>query len=135
MKSYFKPVVLLLFATAFVFQSCKKDDSSSSSGSRVDEGVWKVSYYYDDKDETYKFNGYTFTFNSDGSVSAVHSSGSASGSWNISSSSNKFNLSFGAAAPLDDLTDDWLIQEQSGNLIRLKDDNTTRLEELHFNKM
>lgn len=118
------------------FSSCKKDDNSSNSSgdaALVNGKSWTVSYYYDDKDETYKFTGYTFEFNDDGSLSVSHSSGSSNGTWSIGSS--KFNINLGTTEPLDDLTDDWRIIEQSSDLIKLRDDNTTKTEEVHFSKI
>lgn len=129
-----KHIALALLVFTLFFTACKKDDSPGSNTANLQSGQkWQVSYYYDsDKVETYKFSGYSFEFKDDGTLIASNSSGSTSGTWSINSSSNKFIISMGSMAPLDDLNDDWLINSQDNNNLKLKDDNTTKLEELHF---
>jgi hypothetical protein len=60
---------------------------------------------------------------------ASGSSGTVNGSWSVGS---RFNIGSFASAPLDDLNDDWVIVSQSSTSIKLRDDNTTKVEELHF---
>ncbi len=99
-------------------------------------GLWKVSYYWDkDKDETSDFAGYTFNFKSNGVLEAVKSGVTTTGTWQHNSSSNKLIINIGTTKPLTNATDDWLIQERNDNLIKLRDDNTTQLEELYFQKL
>lgn len=118
----------ILVAT-LAFQSCSRDNASSVNANTTD-GNWRVSLYYDNSDETYKFTGYTFTFNSNGSITATNGSNSANGTW--SQGSSKFNIDFGTTAVFSDLNDDWLIEEITSSSIRLKDDNPARDEKLQF---
>jgi len=128
---------VFVIAIAITFSSCKKDDNSNSnSNTNISSSKWQVSYFYDNtKEETYKFNGYEFEFKSDGMLVAYHSAGNTSGTWSLNSSSNKFIIYLSSVSPLDDLNDDWIILENSDNKIRLRDDNTTKVEELHFSKI
>jgi hypothetical protein len=123
----------LIIAMAVTFSACKKDDDSSGSNStqNLESGKsWKVSYYYDnDKEETYKFTAYTFEFKDDGTLHAGHSSGTTVGYWNAGS---RFNITSFVNSPLDDLNDDWVILSRTSDVIKLKDDNVTKREELHF---
>ena len=131
MKSSIAMIFVFLGLT-MAFTGCKKDDNSSQSVTQnLQTGqTWKVSYYYDtDKDETYKFSSYTFEFKDDGTLVATGSSGTTNGTWNVGS---RFNISSFSVSPLDDLNDDWVIVSQSDNVIKLKDDNSSKVEELHF---
>lgn len=124
---------------AFVlFAACHKssdDDSNNPSSGNTPSGKWAVHYYWDkDKDETSDFSGYSFEFQSNGTfVAGIPGGSTVNGSW--STSSSKLTISITGNDKLDNLSDDWLIIEQTDNLIKLKDDNDTHLEELHFKKI
>ena len=117
--------------------SCTKsnDDNSGTNDPQVTAGKWKVSWFWDkDKEETSDFNGYSFEFKSDGTlVASLPDNSTKSGTWSVSST--KFIITIGGTYALDEMTDDWLLLEKSDNLIRLKDDNATHLEELHLEKI
>lgn len=103
------------------------------TGQLTNSGDWKVSYYWDkDKEETNNFSGYSFLFKDNGVLEALKNGATTTGTWQLNSSSNKLIIQIGTAKPLDDLSDDWLIIEKSNTVIKLKDDNDTQLEELHF---
>ena len=130
--------MLFLFLMAILltgFSACEQEDSASPV---IDEvvttGTWKVHYYYDDKDETYKFNGYNFTFGNDGKLTATFSGQTKTGTWSVNTSSNKFIITISGTDALDDMSDDWLIVERKADFISLKDDNPDRKEELHLGK-
>ena len=120
---------LAIIVATLAFQSCSRDNASSINSNTTD-GNWRVSLYHDNSDETYKFNGYTFTFSSNGSITATNGSISANGTW--SQGSSKFNIDFGITPVFSDLNDDWLIEEITSSSIRLKDDNPARDEKLQF---
>lgn len=85
-------------------------------------GVWYVTYYFDDYDETGDFEGYEFTFNADKSAQTTNGSVTIPGNWDLlGSSSPKLDLFFGATQPLDNLDDDWEILEGTSEIIRLRD--------------
>ncbi len=97
---------------------------------------WHITYFWDeDKDETYKFNGWVFQFQDNGVFRAVSLSETRQGTWTVNPSSQKLIIDITGFQPLDELNDDWLILEQSDTLIKLRDDNDTHLEELHFQKL
>ena len=123
---------VIYFFAILLLASCEKDDDNSNSNSNV-SGTWYVSYYYDkDKVETNNFSGYTFEFKANGEMTATKNGNTTTGNW--SETSSRFNITIGTSEHLEDLTDDWVKVEKSNNLIKLKDDNTTHLEELHFTK-
>lgn len=115
------------------FQSCSKDDATPSQTATSTEGNWRVSLYFDNSDETYKFTGYTFTFNSNGTIAATNGSNTVTGTW--SQVSSKFNIDFGVTPVFSDQNDDWLIVEKTTTSIKLKDDNPARNEKLEFVKL
>lgn len=85
---------------------------------------WFVSFYFDDEDETYEFEGYEFFFNTDGSASATNGSNTENGTWSVATSSGnqlKLILDFGNDDPFDELEDDWKVIEFNEEIIRLLD--------------
>tara|TARA_R110002072_G_scaffold193809_2_gene350957 strand:- start:18 stop:1520 length:1503 start_codon:yes stop_codon:yes gene_type:complete len=86
------------------------------------EGVWYVSYYFDDTDETSDFAGYEFDFATDNTATATVNNSTTNGTWNITTGSTPdLVLFFGESDPLDELDDDWDIIEATNEIIRLKD--------------
>lgn len=124
------------FLAVLGLSACHKsnDDNGTQVQNNLPGGKWTVHYYWDkDKDESSNFSGYSFDFQSNGKLVATLPGGSAvSGTW--TTSSTKLTITITGSDELDDLTDDWLIIEQTDTLIKLKDDNNTHLEELHFKK-
>jgi heat shock protein HslJ len=85
-------------------------------------GVWYVTYFFDDFDETSDFAGYEFTFNTDNTAQATNGSNNVNGTWNLTSGSTPdLDLFFGENDPFDELDEDWDIIEANENIIRLKD--------------
>ncbi len=85
-------------------------------------GVWYVTYFFDDFDETSDFAGYEFTFNTDNTAQATNGSNNVNGTWNLTSGSTPdLDLFFGENDPFDELDEDWDIIEANENKIRLKD--------------
>ena len=128
----FSPLLLTALFTA-----CDPDDDSNIVNPTSNQalGKWTVTYYWDkDKEETSDFNGYVFDFQDDGILVATTASNTYNGTWLKNDSSNKLIINIQGAYPLDEMTDDWLIMEMSGNSIKLKDDNSEHLEELHLKK-
>lgn len=111
--------------------SCKKETAGNSTETL--SGTWRVNYYWDQKDETSNFAGYNFMFNSGGVLMAHSSSGSTiTGTW--SESSTKFTINFGSDPILSDLNGEWLKTERTGTVLKLKDDNPSQDDQLHFIK-
>jgi major membrane immunogen (membrane-anchored lipoprotein) len=124
MKSLF---LALMVSGAMLITSCTKDnildDTPQEVTNTVTEGTWRISYFWDDKDETSHFNGYDFTFNSNGTLSATNSSQTYSGTWSTGTDDSqlKLTISFVSPADFEELSDDWHIIERSDNLIKLED--------------
>ncbi|MCB9299335.1 MAG: hypothetical protein H6566_01730 [Lewinellaceae bacterium] len=123
------------------FSACTNSSSSDDvqpnnpNTALVNNGQWRVSYYFDkDKDETSDFNGYTFTFLDGGVLEASQNGNVTAGTWRVADddSRRKLIIVIGQAKPLSDLSDDWIIVDWNDSKIKLQDDNTEHLEELHF---
>ncbi len=85
---------------------------------------WFISFFFDDEDETYEFEGYEFFFNTDGSAFATNDDETENGNWSVTTSSGgqlKLNLDFGDDDPFEELEEDWKVIEFSQELIRLFD--------------
>ncbi len=129
-----------------IFVSCENNNDddvlTNISAAQVTEltgiaasGSWTITYYFDDKDETDHFNGYTFTFNTDGTLVASNGTTDINGTWSISDSDDDgdddspddsdvdFNIAFSAPADFADLTDDWDIVKYSAVKIELIDES------------
>lgn len=123
-KIAFAAFSLLLFAS---FASCTTNDDNSPGGNNnvtPAAGQWKVTYFFDKKDETSNYTGYTFVFGTDGSLSASNGSQSWSGSWQtgIDDSANKFLIDFTGTLPsaLAELEEDWRIISIQDNFMHFE---------------
>lgn len=114
------PIFLLLFS------SCQNSDDDSSGGNDVNisPGQWRVSYFFDKKDETSDYAGYTFNFGSDGSLSATNGGQTWSGDWQtgFDDSTEKFLIDFDGAVPsaLSELEEDWRIVKIEDNFMHFE---------------
>lgn len=101
------------------------DDSGTSNPSFISiltTGSWYVSYFNEDGDvQTSDYNGYNFTFNANNTIGVVKNSVSTTGTWSTYTDSgyNKLDLNF-ANPSLEELEEDWIIQEYTTTIIRLK---------------
>jgi hypothetical protein len=129
-KRSFILMMSCMLSLTFVASTCDDDDDDNSGQadaqvqSALTGSTWQVTYFFDDTDETYHFEGYNFAFNSDGSVQAVSPSKTVSGTWSAQKSSNnssKLVLNFGPDEPFEELNDDWNIIERSDTRITLQD--------------
>jgi hypothetical protein len=129
-----KAFAIIFAAHTLLSSTCSKNDDVIAPGSGGNiTGNWKVTLYWDNsKDETYKFNGYTFVFNSSGVISALNGGTTINGTWTETSS--KLIIDFGTHPVLSNLNDDWLKDEKTASSIKLKDDNPARDEKLQFVK-
>jgi hypothetical protein len=129
-----KALSIILVAHTLLFATCSKKDDVVSVGTGGNiTGSWRVSFYWDNtKDETSKFSGYSFTFNSNGQLTAVKGSTTVTGSW--TETGTKLIIDFGANPVLSDMNDDWLKTEKTTTSIKVKDDNPARDERLEFVK-
>lgn len=110
-------------STAIAQADCNSGGSSISEFENIiTTGVWYVTYYFDDFDETGDFAEYEFNFASDGTAGATNTSGTTPGTWNyyVDSGVDKVDLFFGTVSPLDELDEDWEILEATQDIIRLR---------------
>ena len=114
-------VLLLITLTG-----CKKEDNPVNPSSNIKEiltsGTWRVTYFFDDKDETNHFTGYTFTFLNNGTVTASNNITTVNGTWNTGTddSNNKLYLNFVSNTTFEELNEDWHVIEKLNNKIRLE---------------
>lgn len=131
--------IFFLIATAIILNAC--EDSTNNITPDLKKNNWKVSHYLDDnRDETYYFANWEFSFEDNGVVKATKGTEVVTGTWtehNSSSGSNKLILNFGLVEPWDELTEDWVIVEKTNSVIKLEDfDEETNLTDLlHFTKL
>ncbi len=124
-------LALVTVFTTLQSSSCSKsDDLPAATQVGIIAGTWKVSFYWDAKDETSKFTGYTFTFTSAGQVTAKNGASTVNGTW--TESSTKLSFNFGADPVFSKLTNDWLKEEKIAGSIKLKNDNITKDERIQF---
>ena len=123
--------------------SCSKEDSKSGSNTGtstsgiLSSGTWRVTYYHEsNSDHTINFKGYTFTFNANGQMTAKDSlATTTNGTWSSDDSHNEFHMVIGSSSPLSDISNGWLIISITGSECDMKDDNSSHIEELHFQKI
>lgn len=96
--------------------------SSPSFSSILTSGTWRITYFYDNGDETSNFTGYNFTFNANWTSIAIKNATSINGTWTtyLDSGNTKLDLSFDGDT-LSEIEDDWRVTEYSATEIRLKD--------------
>lgn len=108
-------------------------ESDCSGGGGIDDtalvqaltsGVWYITYFFDDTDQSTDFTDFEFDFASDGTATATDLSGTTNGSWSTSAGDEtplELNLNFGTSIPLDEIAEDWDVLEVTNDIIRLKD--------------
>ena len=127
----FTALVLVSLFTTLQSSSCSKNDDVPAIGPAI-SGTWTVSVYWDKKDETSKFSGYNFSFNSGGQVVAIKAGTTFNGTWNESSS--RLSVNFGTDPVLSKMNKDWLKEEKTATTIKLKDDSAGSDERIQFIK-
>ena len=128
MKTLKKQTILTLLVMLAMMIGCtnKNDDSvtpDNTSGT-INQGSWKVTYFNDSgKDETNKFNGYTFTFADNGTITATNGSITETGTWSTGNDDSqvKLYITFTGMSPFDEISDDWHVIEQGSSVIKLED--------------
>ncbi len=134
LKLLYSLVTMVALSSLILISCSKKDDVITVPQNTTIDGTWRVSLYFDNSsDETSKFSGYNFTFNSNGKMSATNGSNTVTGNWMQGSS--KFYIDFGAIAVFSDLNDNWLLEEKTATSIKMKDDNPAKNEQLQFVKL
>jgi hypothetical protein len=123
--------LIIILIAGFVNCSNKKEDSSANATVNLKDGTWRVSFYWDTKDETSNFSGYALMFLDGGVLMAHKGAAAVTGTW--SQTSTKLIINF-TDPVLSELNDDWLITEKTLTVIKLKDDNPGQDDQLHLTK-
>ncbi len=131
--SFFTSLFFAILLLSAGLTSCSKDDNSNNSNNSNVTGNWRISLYYDNTDETARYNGYTLSFNSGGVLVASNGTNTVNGTWSVTSS--KFIINFGTDPLFSDLNDDWQIVENTSTSIKLKDDNPAQDDKLEMIKL
>ena len=124
---------LPLIAITFMLFSCSKSElskpgpsQSSASAATVESivtadtdsivGRYKIARFIEDtKDETSRFNGYRFEFQSDSDFIARTNSGQiVEGTWTLDSTGTVLNINIPGTGALDKLVGDWRIASLTG---------------------
>ncbi len=134
-------ILSLLAVAALGMASCSESENNNSNNMQVvaavreavSTGTWRVSYHFDETDETADYINHVFTFNSaNNTVTVVRGDLTYTGTFSVTSSGSDdnsltpdvdFNLGFVAPATADliDLTDDWDVATYSNTEIELID--------------
>ncbi|HNP32528.1 MAG TPA: hypothetical protein PKN96_04500, partial [Flavobacterium sp.] len=104
--------------------SCSNSSTSTPFSDVLTSGSWYVSYFFEENhEETYHYNGYNFTFNSNGTSLAVKTTTTISGDWDIHNTTpERLDLHF-TGSQLEELEKNWTVQEYTTTYIRLKTGN------------
>ncbi len=114
MKNY-----ILFFVIVFALSSCEEDKIDNNDKSKP-AGNWKITLYQNDlKNETDKFNGYTFAFEDNNVINASKGSLKNSGTWLFGDddSKPKFIMTFTSGKPLSELNEDWRVLTRTKSLM------------------
>jgi hypothetical protein len=125
-------IMVAIMITGTLASCSRSSDDLANPTTISTDGSWKVSFYWDKKDETSNFSGWSFAFNSGGTAVATKGSSTVNGTW--SQTSSKFILSFGSDPVLSAINSNWLIVEKTTSVIKLKDDNPAQDDQLTFSK-
>lgn len=87
----------------------------------ITSGIWRVGDYVESgDDETWRFNGYVFTFLADGTVTVTRPGlPPAAGNWNEFNYDYRFELDFGNTAVLEKLNESWVVDRIEGDEVLL----------------
>lgn len=126
---------------------CDEDDDSDHNDDDTDDtaligvltsGEWKISYFFDETDNTAVFEGFVFTFAADGTALAANDTSSQNGMWESYGDSGVIELAidFDDEAPLNTLLADWELVEFTTSTIELKkqDEDDLNTDVLIFQK-
>jgi hypothetical protein len=118
----------------FSISQCGTNSGSTDTFiSVITSGTWRVTYYFDDEEETADYQGYVFTFNANNTITVVKNAITYTGTWSFYEDDGVaiFEINF-SDSELSELADDWELLEFSNTLVELKDDGND--EYLTFTK-
>jgi len=111
---------------------CDEDDDNDFDDDDVDTsnleavltaGTWRISYFYDEINQTAAYNNFTFTFNSDGTVIANDGSENILGIWAVYGDDGGLELTliFESNDLLNEISEDWEVLTFTTTLLELND--------------
>ncbi|MHB8836628.1 MAG: hypothetical protein ACYC9Y_13135 [Candidatus Methylomirabilia bacterium] len=113
-----KGVLFLALLVIVSLGGCTHDKDLADT---ITSGIWRVGDYADSgDDETWRFNGYVFTFLADGTVTVTRPAlPPVAGTWNEFNYDNRLELDFGNVAVLDRLNEPWVVDRIQGDEVQL----------------
>jgi hypothetical protein len=133
--------ILSVLLIAFAIAACDDDSNDGrSSNAKIEEvenvsasGQWRITYFEDSgNDETGKFGGYIFEFDSGNALTATNGSSNPSGTWSVVDDDRgdddnnngyddiDFNIAFTTPADFQELSEDWEIISITASKIELR---------------
>jgi major membrane immunogen (membrane-anchored lipoprotein) len=124
MKTIIKSAFFALLAGCFL-AACSSDDNTvpNNIDDTIQSGKWRVTYYWDDKDETSDYNGYAFEFKSGNILTATKGASTHNGTWSSTTddSRKKLIINFSTPEVLEEISDDWKVIEMTEVKVKLED--------------
>ena len=127
---------------------CDEDDDNDYNDNDVDdtdfinvlkEGSWKVTYFFEESDQTHAFEGISFTFSADGTAQALSGSDVVNGTWDSDGDNGHLEVEFDFEQhlPYDKISEDWEIIEFTETKIQMehKSDDGTHVRLLTFERI
>jgi hypothetical protein len=90
----------------------------------IEKEEWKVTYFFDGKNERNDLNGLTFRFLDNGGFIAVDQGTTINGVWSAFDTPDgkvKLNMEFVSKRPFERLNDNWVVVEKTDSKITLED--------------
>jgi hypothetical protein len=128
-------LLLFIVPVFLALTACHKDDPQQ--GLDLGGTKWVVHYYLDNgKDETSDFTGYTFEFKSDGTfIAYLPDTTVVTGNWHTHDHETKLQINVNGVQHLDKINDDFIVLSKTSTSIDLQDNNPSKTEEIHFQKI
>lgn len=130
-----------------VMDACDEDDDNDHNDDDADDsafiavltdGIWKITYFFDEANKTEALAGFTFIFNADSTALATNDTSSFNGTWETYGDSGFIELEFyfEGETPLNEIQEDWTIHEFTESVIKLTyiDEEDGSESNLHFQK-
>jgi hypothetical protein len=114
--------------------SCDEDDDNDHNDDDIDDsslidlltsGQWKISFFFDEQDQTGNYDGYILTFSANGMVQAVKATTTVFGTWQTEGDNGKLELEmdFEQNQFFEELEKGWEIFEFNNQTIKMKDED------------
>lgn len=122
---------ILIAAVVMLLLSCSKSKTDEAASVNISIGTWRISYFWNQTDQTSNYSSYYFMFLNGGTFMAHGSSTTITGTW--SQTATRININFSNPA-MSELNGNWLKTELTTSSIKLKDDSPSQDDQLYFVK-